>query len=242
MKFKNTFGVTGTPAQLEAFREWAESVGWKTSIAGLKKYDNMLWFNGDEPSKWRDECEDINGECWGVLKNGCHNIEETETTYTLPDQWTEAMQAAQEMVYEIGDWVTVVSNDQVEDVMWCNDQDYYHKGMVGMVTNIEPSGLYKGTYWVRLNNHCVAITANQLRPATPEEIAASSPPQKGKLYRCKKTDPIHGGNIVVLCTGHGETNERFAGVVLNDNPVIKGCHSNSLIKADYEKIEEKFIV
>lgn len=223
MKFKNTFGVTGTPAQLEAFREWAETLGWK---------EDELFDLGSNSTLFFTDCK----------FNYCSSVGEHRQTYTLPAQWTEAMQAAQEMVYEIGDWVTVVSNERVEGVMGCNDPQYYQKGMTGMVTNILDSENYKHNSWVRLNNHRSGITANQLRPATPEEIAASSPPQKGKLYRCKKTDPIHGGNIIVLCTGSGETNERFSGVVLNDNPVIKGCYSNSLIKEDYELIEEKLIV
>jgi len=62
--------------------------------------------------------------------------------------------------FKIGDVVVVVSND--EDTL-CNDKDFYSIGKIGKITNIVCN-------WGVIDNHNDAITTNQLRLATAEEI------------------------------------------------------------------------
>lgn len=88
-RFAKSFGVTGSPAQLEAFKEWAESIGWVCE-SWLDEYEDMYFSNNNERSLKA-------GRFWKCIVG---KEENGERNYSLPSQWAEAMQAASEVVEE----------------------------------------------------------------------------------------------------------------------------------------------
>lgn len=84
--FKNTFGVTGSRKQLEAFAEWAEGIGW---VQVYNHDGDFLYFNSKD----------------GRYNYGHRNITTLKEFYSLPTQYAEAIAAArekEEVKFEVG--------------------------------------------------------------------------------------------------------------------------------------------
>lgn len=103
--FKNTFGVrsNSTPL-LKAFMEAATQLGWTyQGDRELEEKHPGLWFNSGPGSDIQDDHFWI---CDSMSRNP------SQTVYTLPAQWDEALAAASEKnIPKEGDWVVVLPTD-----------------------------------------------------------------------------------------------------------------------------------
>lgn len=103
--FKNTFGVrsNSTPL-LKAFMEAATQLGWTyQGDRELEECHPGLWFNSGPGS-------DIQDDHFWICDSMSHNP--SQTVYTLPAQWDEALAAASEKnIPKEGDWVVVLPTD-----------------------------------------------------------------------------------------------------------------------------------
>lgn len=85
--FKNTFGVTGSRKQLEAFAEAAEGLGWKKNNMIQWGRTTRIFFHQEDGYNY----------CTGFSGN--------YPTYSLPTQWSEAIATAsevEEVKFEVG--------------------------------------------------------------------------------------------------------------------------------------------
>lgn len=117
-QFKNTFSVTGTPKQLEAFCEWAEGIGWKKQ--DWDDYPAIIFcgVNGgrgdlEENHFWRNYHVDM------------------KLIFQLPTQWAEAMQAASETVEPV-----IIPGGLYKDIIY---------GSIVICTGVNNEKTFQGT-------------------------------------------------------------------------------------------------
>ena len=101
-KFKNSFGVKGSPSLLQALKEEVEKLGWKYDSnfsSGYSKRTPDLYFNAN---KFKDSMKPQHFSFSNVFD--C-------TIYNLPEQWDECLKAASELVEEVPEYVEFISDD-----------------------------------------------------------------------------------------------------------------------------------
>lgn len=220
MKFKSIFGVTGSPAQIAAFKEIAEGLGWKYQANAPENVGSeFLYFNA----------ETDNTGPGIMLQIGCFWHDRSapffSTTYHLPAQLPQAIAAAtpEEIAavgaVKVGGWRTVVEIG--------GPHPFNKVGYVFQVSDVTDCQLHVDGYV-----HCCHIS--RTRPATDAEILAAGksewtlPPMSDLIPF--DLDKAKSGNVVrkdgkVAVDWHlfEETNEYPAMlVVLFDNEPPSG--------------------
>lgn len=105
-KFKNSFGVKGSPSLLQALKEEAEKLGWKYDSnfnSGYSEDNPDLYFNANEPK------DDMKPQHFSFSNVGISfsNVG-TCIIYNLPEQWDECLKAASELEEEVPEYVEFI--------------------------------------------------------------------------------------------------------------------------------------